>query len=135
MPTLAVDVQILMLDAMGCAQSLSSIADSYPSRQIRMQFALGPTVLLYRIAIARGFTAGPRLSPSTSRSTSRSGRPDAACRRDQPVMLSATGLRKLLLPATSVLMTASPIALPQRNRTYALVVLHDETMTGKLDTN
>jgi len=56
-PTLAVDVQILMLDAMGCAQSLSSIADSYPSRQIRMQFALGPTVLLYRIAIARGFTA------------------------------------------------------------------------------
>jgi hypothetical protein len=60
------------------------------------------------IAIARGSGAVSRLTPSMMCNIFRSGWRQASC-LDKPVKLSATVFRYVMLPATSVLMTASPI--------------------------
>ena len=88
----------------------SSIAISCPSRRTRIQFGGRCTVRSCPMAIAIGLGVVWPVVASRIRRTSAMGRPAASC-RGQPVIFSATTLRKVMFPLMSVQTTASPMEL------------------------
>ena len=88
----------------------SSIGISNPSRRMRRQFNGKCTVRSCSTALSIGFGMVSWLVESTIWRTSAIARPTASW-EDQPVIFSATRLRKLIFPTMSVQMTASPMEL------------------------
>ena len=93
---------------MGAA--LSSIGVSPPDFERSTVWLASPTGRPSRKTFAAGLSTVSRVSSLTTRKTSERSRPRASA-LDQPVNFSATALRKVTRPRSSVVMTASPMLL------------------------